>query len=314
MHVRDPGGDRQTEAGATPFVRPLTEAVEEALGPLGGEPGALVGDGERPLVAVGACGHRHGAAGRAVPDRVVEEVGGDLGEAGPVAGDGEVGGLDVGDDGDVPAVEGGLARGGVEELGDVDGGRREGDAAVGAGEVEQVGDERAEAFGLGEGVAEGGVGGCGDAVDEVFEQGTLGAERGAQLVGDGRDEPAAAFLALLEVVGHRREGPRQRADLVAAARGDRGAVVTAGHPLGRLGHLAKGGRHPGREPAGDDEGDADRRRQPEPQRDAGVGADRPDDRGDEDARADEDRQAGADRGQADERLGAAHRSAPSSRA
>ena len=147
VHRGDPRGDGQAEAGATPFVPSGTEAVEEPLRPLRGQAGSVIGDGEGPRVAGDAGGEGDGAAARAVPHRVVEEVGGDLGEAGTVAGDDEVAGLDVGDERDVPALEGGLADGVVEQVTDADpaGGERD-SPAVGPGEVEQVGDERAEAL------------------------------------------------------------------------------------------------------------------------------------------------------------------------
>ena len=133
VHRGDPRGDGQAEAGATPFVPAGTEAVEEPLGPLGGQAGALVGDGEGPRVVGGAGGERDGAAGWTVSHGVVEEVGGHLGQSVAVTRDGEVGGLDVDDEGDVATLERCFGDGVVEQLAHADPTGGEGDpTTVGA--------------------------------------------------------------------------------------------------------------------------------------------------------------------------------------
>ena len=184
MQLADPARDRQPEAGTAGRVPAGAEPVEDPLDAVGGDAGAVVADLEPPGVVVHAAGdHPHLALWRAVPHRVVDEVGDELREAAGVGGHGEVGRVGLVPHQHRPSADRGLRHPRAEQLADPHLGqgqwRR---AGVDPGEVEQVADQGAEPLGLGQGGTQGLVVVLDHAVDEVLEQGALGGQRGAQLV------------------------------------------------------------------------------------------------------------------------------------
>ena len=76
MQVRHPSRDRQTEARASAAlgVGERAEPFEDPVAIGCGHPRTVVGDLELPSVRRACSAHPHGAAGRAVPGGVVEQV------------------------------------------------------------------------------------------------------------------------------------------------------------------------------------------------------------------------------------------------
>ena len=92
VQLADPARDGQAEPGAAGVVAAGAEPVEDPLHAVGRDAGAVVADLEPPGVVADAAGdHPHLSPGRAVPHRVVDEVGDELGEPGRVGDHGEVG-------------------------------------------------------------------------------------------------------------------------------------------------------------------------------------------------------------------------------
>ena len=314
VQLAHPSRDGQSEAGAAGRVGSGAEPFEDALGVLGGDARSLVADLEPP----GGRVHRPGAdqhltVGRAVPDRVVDEVDHQLGEPGGVAHHGEVLGMGLAAHRDGARADRGLRRGCLHQVGDAHLGDGQGrHPGVQAGEVEQVGDQRAESLGLPQRPPERLVVGAHDPIDEVLQEGPLGSQRGPQLVRHGCHESTPLLVGGGEVGRHRVEGDSEVADLVGAGRRDPLAVVAAGHRPGGPGHLAQGGGHPAGQPLGDGQCCRDGDGHAGPPRDLGRVADLGDHHGHHDAHGDEQAQLDLDR--RDRIQGARSVHAPTSRA
>ena len=153
VQLADPARDRQTEAGAARGVATGAEPVEDPLHAVGGDAGAVVVDLEPPGVVVdGASDHPHLTLGRAVPHRVVDQVGDELGEPGRVGDHDQVGRVGLVAHQHRPPIDEGLRHGRPEQLTDphLGEGQRCG-SGVDAGQVEQVADQGAEPLGSGSG-------------------------------------------------------------------------------------------------------------------------------------------------------------------
>ena len=303
VQLADPARDGQAEPGAAGVVAAGAEPVEDPLHAVGRDAGAVVADLEPPGVLADAAGDDpHLSPGRAVPHRVVDEVGDELGEPGRVGDHGEVGRVRLVDHAHRPAADQGLRDPVAQQVTDLHLGeaqrRRPG---VDPRQVEQVADEGAEPLALGERGAQGVVVGAHDAVDEVLEEGALGGQRGAQLVRDRGHELAALLVGARQVGGHRVERAGQRAHLVRGGCRDPLRVVAARHPPRGDGHLAQRRRHPAGQPLGDRQRGGDRDRHAHPPRHLGHLADPRHDDGDDHAGADEQAELDLDRGDAVER-------------
>ena len=143
-------------------------------------------------------------------------------------------------------------------------------------EVEQLLDEPPEPLGLGECDLDRLRVGGRDAVGEVLEHRPQRADRRPQLVRDVGDEVAAHPLDVREVGGHRVEGARELADLVARAGGDAALVVAARHRRGRRRHLAQRRGHAAGEALDEREPDHDRDHDAQPERQPELVAERED--------------------------------------
>jgi hypothetical protein len=88
-------------------------------------------------------------------------------------------------------------------------------------------------------------------------------------VRDVGDELPAHPVGVAELGGHRVEGAREVADLVARGRAHAAAVVAARHRGGGGGHLAQRRRHPAREDLHDDQSEQRGERRPDRQAEAG---------------------------------------------
>ena len=306
VELAHPARDRQPQAGPAAALVLRPEPGEHLLGPLGGDAGTLVGHLEVPpagpvrsdavgrFLCTGADDHL--AAGGGVPGRVVEEVGHDLGEAGAVRGDDEVGRAHAGREPHLARAEPGLGHGRLHQHGDVDRGDREGRGpALEPAQVEQVADQVAQPLGLGQRALQGLVVGAHDAVDEVLEQGPLRRERGAQLVGDRGEELAALLVGGGEVDGHGVERAGEAPHLVGGGGGDPQGVVPGRHARRGVGHLAERGGHPAGEPLGDPERGRHRHRDGQPRGHRGPVPDLGDQRGGDHAEADEHAELDLDR-------------------
>ena len=123
----------------------------------------------------------------------------------------------------------------------------------------------AEPLGLGERGPQRGRVGRGHAVDEVLQHRPQRGDRRAQLVGDVGDQLAPLPVHRGELGRHRVERAGQLADLVPGRRRDPARVVARRHRPGGRGHLAQRRGHPAGEQLGDERG----RRPPRPARQRG---------------------------------------------
>ena len=240
MQVGDPPGDREAEAGPAAAVGGAQgpERLEHPLAVRGRHAGALVVHLQPQPVPVPRCRDHDGPAGRAVPRRVVEQVGHELLQAGRVCPDDQVGRVD-------PHVV--LHRAPEHpRLGDAFGQQRPDRdglrgqrrlAGVHAGQVEQVLHEPAHPLRLGQSGGQGVGVARRDAVDEVLEHRAEPGQRCAQLVAHVGDQLPARPVDGGQVARHRVEGPGELADLVSGGVGDADGVVTGRHPARGLGHL-----------------------------------------------------------------------------
>jgi len=287
VEVGDPPGDREAEAGpATAFGRAESpEWLEDPLAVFRRDAGPLVVHLQLVAVTDPCCPDHDGAASRAVPRRVVEQVGHELPQAGGVGPEDEVGGVDthvvLHRATEYPCLGDGV----IEQRPDRDGLRSDRClSGVDAGEVEQVLHETAHPLGLVESGRQGvGVARC-DTVDEVLEYGAERGQRCAELVADVRDQLPALPVDGRQVARHRVEGPGELADLVAGGLGDADGVVAGRHPARGFGHLPQRGGHADGEELSDRQGEQDRHRDAQPHRDTAGAAEGRDRRGDRDAR------------------------------
>jgi hypothetical protein len=286
VQVGDPASDGEAEAGATAALglceRP--EPLEHAI-PVGGrDTGALVGDLEPPAGARLLGADPHHATGRAVPRRVVEQVGDQLVQSRRVGRGRQRRRCHAYVVAHLTAADPRLGDRAFQQVYDGDlGGRQLRLPGVHAGEVEQVGGEGADPLCLVERRSQGRGVRLGDPVDEVLQHGAQGGQRGAQLVAHVRDQLAALAVHGGQVLGHPVEGAGQLSDLVARGGGDPARVVAAGHPSGGGGHVAQGRSHPHGQQLGHTQGQSHGDREAEPERHPAGGADRGDDRGHRDA-------------------------------
>ena len=173
VQVGDPAGDREAQTGpaTTVDVAEGPEPFEGTLTVRRRDAGALVGDLQLPAIVDDSGSDRHRCARRAVPGRVVQQVGDQLAQAGGVALDGEVGRAYVYDVADVATADPGLGHGGLQQRPDLDGlaGERR-LAGVDPREVEQIGDQARHPLSLVQGGAERFGVGIGDAVGQVLQQ------------------------------------------------------------------------------------------------------------------------------------------------
>ena len=213
------------------------EAVEDPV-PVGRcDARAVVGDLQVQAVRAGPRGHPHGAAGRAVPRGVVEQVGEHLVQPGAVGPGHGLRRRHVDREPDVAPGHRGLRHRRLEHLGhrDVTAVQRLG-AGVDPGQVQQLAHQPAEPLGLRQRDLQGGRVRVGHAVDQVLQDRVQRRDRRPQLVADVRDELAPVAVGGLEVGGHPVEGAGQLADLVPRGVGHPAAVVATSHG-------ARGGRH-----------------------------------------------------------------------
>ena len=267
MQVGDPASDGEAQSGAAATIvrgeRP--ERLERPL-PVGrGDTRALVVHVEEVMVALPGRRDRDRAAGRAVPRRVVEEVGDELPEPGRVGVDDEVRGVDLYVVLDLAAEHPRLGDGVVEQRPDVHGLRAERRLpGVHARKIEKILDKFACPFGLLERSGQRLRVARGDTVDEVLEHGAQPSQRRTELVADVGDELTALPVDCGQVAGHGVEGPGQVAHLVPRGVGHPHGVVARRHPAGGGGHLPQRRRHAHGEELGDRQREQDRDRDAEP--------------------------------------------------
>ena len=239
MQIGHPACDREPEPGAAARrVLQGAEPLEDTLAVLRRDPGTVVRHLEPHYVIHPAGPDPNDAALRAVPGRIVEQVGQQLVQPRPVGIDDESRWLD-------PYVERHRAhprqclRDCVAHQG-----RDRHRAAVQLDhsgidprEVEQVADQVAQSLGLVEGDPNRRGVRLGHPVVEVLQHGNECGQRRPQLVGNARDEVASLAVDGGEVGRHPVERPGQLAHLVGRGGVDAHVVVACRHSSRGLGHL-----------------------------------------------------------------------------
>ena len=303
VQIGHPACDREPEPGAAAGgVLQRAEPHEDPLAVLRRDPGTVVGHLEPDHVAYLAGPDAYDAALRAVPGRVVEQVGQQLVQPRPVGIDDEIGWLD-------PYVERHrshprprLRDGVIHQRGDRHRAAVQRDhAGVDPGEVEQVADQVAQSLGLTEGHPDRRGIWLGHPVVEVLQHGNQCGQRRTQLVRDARDQVASLAVDGGEVGRHPVERPGQLADLVGRGGVDAHVVVARSHPSRGLGHLPQRRRHSHREQLGDAEREQDGDRDAE-RGGYGAGAERGQHRCHQDAGGDEQAELDLDGGDPPQRL------------